>query len=70
MSAWPSCKARALLAALLRSGWTIKRTSGSHHTLEKPGFPDYTFAYHDSEEVGGAMVARLAKKTGLKREDL
>ncbi|MGI8967316.1 MAG: type II toxin-antitoxin system HicA family toxin, partial [Limisphaerales bacterium] len=30
---------------------------------------DYVFAFHDGEEIGPKMLARLAKRTGLKRED-
>jgi len=33
MSEWPSAEARAVLAALLRLGWRVKRVSGSHRTL-------------------------------------
>ena len=29
-----------------------------------------TFAFHDSEELGPKMLARVAKATGLKPEDL
>jgi hypothetical protein len=28
------------------------------------------FAFHDNEEIGPRMLARIAKKTGLKPEDL
>ncbi len=70
MSRWPSTKARRVLAALLRIGWTIKRQSGSHKTLSKSGWPDYVFAFHDGEEIGPRMLARIAKQTGLKPEDL
>ena len=52
MSAWPSAKARKVLAALHKIGWRIKRTSGSHKTLSRDGFPDYTFAFHDDDELG------------------
>jgi predicted RNA binding protein YcfA (HicA-like mRNA interferase family) len=58
------------LAALLRIGWSIKRSSGSHKTLQRAGWPDYVFSFHDSEEIGPRMLARIAKKTGLKAEDL
>ena len=37
MSGWPAAKASRVLAALLRIGWTIKRQSGSHRTLQRPG---------------------------------
>jgi predicted RNA binding protein YcfA (HicA-like mRNA interferase family) len=70
MSQWPSAKARRVLAALLRIGWTIKRESGSHKTLSRPGWPDMIFAFHEKEEVGPKMLARIAKHTGLKPEDL
>lgn len=70
MSQWPSAKARRVLAALLRIGWNVKRESGSHKTLSRPGWPDYTFAFHDKDEIGPKMLARVAKNTGLKPEDL
>ncbi len=67
---WPASKASSVLAALHRLGWTVKRTSGSHRTLARPGWPDYTFAFHDREELGPKMLARIAKKTGLTPENL
>lgn len=70
MSQWPSVKAKRVLAALLRIGWSIKRQVGSHRTLSRKGWIDYTFAFHDSEEIGSRMLARIAKHTGLKPEDL
>jgi predicted RNA binding protein YcfA (HicA-like mRNA interferase family) len=47
MSDWPSTRAKAVLAALLRIGWRVKRQAGSHRVL-----------------------ARIAKRTGLKPRDL
>ena len=70
MSQLGAVKAKRLLAALLRIGWTIKRESGSHRTLSREGWPDFVFAFHDSDEVGPRMVARVAKHTGLRPEDL
>lgn len=46
------------------------RQSGSHRTLSKEGWPDYTFAFHDHQEIGPRMLARVAKHTGLRPEDL
>ncbi len=63
MSDWRSVKARRLLAALLRSGWRIKRQSGSHRTLERAGWPDFVFAFHDNEDIGPRMLARIAQHT-------
>ena len=70
MTAWPSTRARQVLAALERLGWKTKRQSGSHRTLERPGWPDFVFAFHDREEIGPRMLARIAKHTGLKPENL
>jgi predicted RNA binding protein YcfA (HicA-like mRNA interferase family) len=67
---WPAAKARRVLAALFRIGWQLKRETGSHKTLARDGSPDFVFAFHDSEEIGPRMLARIAKRTGLKAEDL
>ena len=70
MTQWPSTKARRLYAALLSVGWQLKRQSGSHRTLSRPGYPDYVFAFHDSDEVGPKMLARIAKHTALTPDKL
>jgi predicted RNA binding protein YcfA (HicA-like mRNA interferase family) len=71
MSRWPATKARRVLAALLRIGWTVKRHSrGSHRVLERAGWVDYVFAFHDGEEIGPRMLARIARHTGLQPGDL
>ncbi len=70
MSHWPSAKAKRVLAALLRIGWTVKRESGSHKTLQRSGSVDFVFVFHDKEEIGPCMMARIAKHTGLKPADL
>jgi predicted RNA binding protein YcfA (HicA-like mRNA interferase family) len=54
-------KAKRLLATLQRIGWTIKRQSGSHRISS---------AFHDGEEIGPRMLARISKLSGLKPEDL
>jgi predicted RNA binding protein YcfA (HicA-like mRNA interferase family) len=70
MSAWPSVKAKRLLAALRAIGWTEKRRTGSHRVLQRPGWEDMVFAFHDGDEIGPRMLARVAKLSGLKPEDL
>jgi HicA toxin of bacterial toxin-antitoxin, len=49
---------------------TYQTSVGSHKTLAREGWRDYVFAFHDSEEIGPKMLARVAKHTGLKPEDL
>jgi predicted RNA binding protein YcfA (HicA-like mRNA interferase family) len=70
MSRWPSSKARRVLKALLSIGWRELRVVGSHRTLARDGWPNYVFAFHGAEEIGAKMLARIAKKTGLRPEDL
>jgi predicted RNA binding protein YcfA (HicA-like mRNA interferase family) len=71
MSQWSAKKARRVLAALLRIGWSVKRESGgSHRVLERAGWSDYVFAFHDGDEIGPRMMARIAKHTGLHPKDL
>ena len=71
MNTWGACKARTLYRALLKIGWSLKREGkGSHRILERCGFPDFTFSFHDADEVGPRMLARVAKHTGLGPSDL
>jgi predicted RNA binding protein YcfA (HicA-like mRNA interferase family) len=36
-----------------------------------PGYPqEVTWAFHDGDEIGPKMLARIAKRTGLKPEDI
>jgi predicted RNA binding protein YcfA (HicA-like mRNA interferase family) len=54
MNRWSSTRARIVLAALYRTGWVMKRQSGtSHRVLSRPGWPDFVFAFHDGEEIPG-----------------
>ena len=70
MSKWSSAKAKLVLAALLRIGWKIKRQTGSHRTLSRPGWDDVVFAFHNQAELGPRMLSRIAKVTGLRPEDI
>jgi predicted RNA binding protein YcfA (HicA-like mRNA interferase family) len=70
VSSWPAAKASKVLRALQQIGWDIKRQTGSHRTLCRPGWPDYVFAFHDGEEIGPRILARIAKHTGLEPGDL
>jgi HicA toxin of bacterial toxin-antitoxin, len=57
VSRWPSTKAKRVQAALLRLGWHVKQQSGSHQV-------------QDDDELGPRMLARIAKHTGLRPDDL
>lgn len=67
---WSTAKASRVLKTLLNLGWEIKRQKGSHRILGRRGWEDVTFAFHDKEELGPKMLARIAKHTDLTPDDL
>lgn len=74
---WGATKARRVLAALKRIGWSEKRTvagrargRGSHRVLERIGWKNFVFAFHDGDEIGPPMLSRIARDTGLTPDDL
>ena len=70
MSQWPSAKAKLVKRALLRIGWVVISQKGSHVKLSHPTRGNYMFGFHDDEEIGHRMLARIAKHTGLTPNDL
>ena len=70
MTKWSATRARRVLAVLVKTGWRIKRQRGSHRVLERPGHPNFVFAFHDREEIGPRMLSRIARHTGLRPGDL
>jgi predicted RNA binding protein YcfA (HicA-like mRNA interferase family) len=62
-------KARRLRTLLERElGYVLVsgRGKGSHRRLEAPGRPGLWFAFHDGDEVGGAMIRTiLVRQVGL-----
>jgi hypothetical protein len=55
---------------LHRIGRRLKRQSGTPTVLTRDGWPDLVFAFHDREEIGPRMLARIARKSGLTSNDL
>ena len=70
MTTWSATRASKVYAALLRIGWSVKRQSRSHRTLERANSPDFAFAFHSHQELGERMLERLAVHTGLQPRDL
>ena len=50
--------------------WEVAWQKSSHRRLKRPGWPNYSLAFHDNEEVGPALLPQIAKKTRLQPEDL
>jgi hypothetical protein len=71
MSQWPAAKASRVMAALTRlaAGPSSARRALIRRSQDKTG-PNFVFAFHDSEEIGPRMLARIAKRTGLTPNDL
>ncbi len=65
-------QARKVYKALLRIGWVEHHIlkGSSHQQLKRTGYPDFTWAFHDGDEIGPRMLARIAKHTGLTPDDL
>ena len=53
--------------------WTaeiVELSGAMAYGSTRDGWPDFVFAFHDDEEIGPRMSARVAKRTGLRPEDL
>jgi predicted RNA binding protein YcfA (HicA-like mRNA interferase family) len=70
MAEWRASRANAVLGALERLGWRVARQKGSHKVLVRDGWSPFVFAFHDRDEIGPRMLARIAKHTGLSPGDL
>jgi predicted RNA binding protein YcfA (HicA-like mRNA interferase family) len=71
VSRWRAAKASRVFGAFQRIGWTVKReVKGSHKVLQREGFPNFVWAFHDRDEIGPRLLARIAKRTGLRLADL
>ena len=65
MSDWKSSKAKKVLKALEKIVWEVLRQKGSHKVLAREGWENYTFAFHDGDEIGSVMMSRIAKKNRI-----
>ncbi|TRU84220.1 MAG: addiction module toxin, HicA family [Microcystis novacekii Mn_MB_F_20050700_S1] len=50
MSQWSATKAKQVLKSLKSIGWKIKRQTSSHKILERSGWNDVVFAFHDGDD--------------------
>ncbi|MBY0506684.1 MAG: type II toxin-antitoxin system HicA family toxin [Bryobacteraceae bacterium] len=48
----------------------VQEQVGSHRKLQRGGWPNFTFCFHDGEEIGPAALSKIGKDTGLRPEDL
>ena len=72
MSEFPSMKARAFLAVLLREplGYVIVRQKGSHRVLRSPGLPELRFSFHDGVTVPSGVIRKyLVGTVGMEPDE-
>jgi mRNA interferase HicA len=60
-------KCSELLRLLLKDGWTVVSTKGSHMKMKHPQKPGMLiFPDHGSHEMGKGMERKILKEAGLK----
>ena len=59
-----------LALATLTTGDTGDHRGTLHSRSAREGFRDFTWAFHDSVELGPVILKKIAKLTGLTPEDL
>jgi predicted RNA binding protein YcfA (HicA-like mRNA interferase family) len=72
VASFPSLKARQLLKVLEAAplGYRVVRRTGSHQTLEAPGRPKITFAFHDKATIAPGLVRQiLVRRVGLAEDE-
>lgn len=71
MSHWPSTKSRRVYSALIKIGWKPKtKKASSHKQMVHDEWGEATWAFHDGDEIGPKMMARIGKRFHLKPTDL
>jgi len=64
------CKSQTIAGGFIADWLESQAENRFHKILERPNWPNIVFAFHENEEIGPKMLARVAKVTGLKPEDL
>ena len=71
MSTWGAAQGAPRLGRLAPD--RLDREAARWHVAsdaEPAGLADYVFSFHDDDEIGPRMLARIAKHTGLTPTDL
>jgi Predicted periplasmic or secreted lipoprotein len=70
MTRLPRVTAKEVLNALIRDGFEVIRTSGSHHFLHRPGSSIVTISIHPGEVIKPKTLKSILKQAGLTIEEL
>jgi predicted RNA binding protein YcfA (HicA-like mRNA interferase family) len=70
MSKLPTATGKQVLRALLREGFAVSRSHGSHHFLRHPDGRTTTVPVHGKETLGPGLLVKILRDTELTREEL
>jgi predicted RNA binding protein YcfA (HicA-like mRNA interferase family) len=62
----PTLKSADLIRELAQSGWTLRRTVGSHHILVHASRPGHITVPHPKQDLGKELVHKIRKQAGLR----
>lgn len=57
---------KQLLKLAFKNGWVEVRVNGSHHILQKQGFPQVTIPVHGNQDLKRGTEQKILKDLGLK----
>ncbi len=69
MGRMASIQASRMVRALVRLGWTLAWTSGSHHVLTKPGHPRITVPVHRGKTLKEGLARGILKDGGITEDE-
>ena len=64
-----SIQAARMIRALVRLGWTVAWSSGSHHVLTKPGFPRISIPVHRGKTLKEGLARGILKDAGVSEDE-
>ena len=54
-----------LIKRMLKAGWVLRGTKGSHHVYVHPARPGHVSVPHPRKDLGLGLLHKLLKQTGL-----
>ncbi len=69
MGRMATIQALRMIKALVRLGWTVARSSGSHDVLVKPGCPRIVVPVHRGKALKEGLARGILKNAGVSEEE-
>lgn len=64
-----SIQALRMIRALVRLGWTVARSAGSHHVLAKTGGPRLVIPVHRGKPIKEGLARGILKDAGISEDE-